>query len=207
MDDTLSDYLTQLASQAPTPGGGSAAALVAAAAAALVGMVARIDGSSPKYASHHALAEELVAAADAARMHLLAAGADDEAAYTQVVAAQALPKSTPSGVTARRDALERALQRAAAQPLASAACALDVLRLAERALEIPNPNLVSDLGCAASFANAAVTACAYNVRVNHRFMHDRNVIDAQSRELAHLERAADSLEASIRERVQTALAR
>ena len=32
--------------------------------------------------------------------------------------------------------------------------------------------LASDVGCAAELASAALAACAYNVRVNHRYMHD-----------------------------------
>ncbi|MEO7196744.1 MAG: cyclodeaminase/cyclohydrolase family protein, partial [Pseudonocardiaceae bacterium] len=40
-DDTIGDFLDQLAARVPAPGGGAAAALSAAQAAALLSMVAR----------------------------------------------------------------------------------------------------------------------------------------------------------------------
>ncbi|HEY3674953.1 MAG TPA: hypothetical protein VGK84_03100, partial [Candidatus Tumulicola sp.] len=62
-------------------------------------------------------------------------------------------------------------------------------------------------GCAAEFGAAAVAACAYNVRVNHLYMRDRDAIDRQSSALAQIERDATSRAAAIRELVNAALAR
>lgn len=199
--ENLADYLAALASDAPTPGGGSAATVVAAAGAALVAMVARIDAANPKYAQQRALAERLIREADAIRARLLDARARDESAFAQVVAAQALPKDTLAEQTTRRSALESALTRAADEPLSSAELCLHVLRLATRALAIPNRNLASDLGCAAAFAYAGVIACAYNVRINHRYMHDRAAIEAGALALASIEHEAAVLENEIRDAV------
>lgn len=205
--ESLNDYLIALASDAPTPGGGSAATVVAAAGAALVAMVARIDAANPKYAQHRTAADELVREADALREQLLQARTRDEAAFGHVVAAQALPKSTLAEQSTRHEALEIALTHAAAEPLANAAICLAVLRLTARALAIPNRNLASDLGCAASFAHAGLTACAYNVRVNHRFMRNAKSIDEQARKLAELEVAGNKLESDIRTGVMELLHR
>jgi formiminotetrahydrofolate cyclodeaminase len=203
--ETLDEYLTELASDWPTPGGGSAATMVAAAGAALVGMVGRISSTNSKYAAHAPLARDLVARADSLRQELLLARERDEAAFDRVIAATAMPKTTESEKTARRTALETALENAAVEPLQCAQSALEVMRLASRALEIPNRNLVSDVGCAAEFAGAAIAACAYNVRINHRFMHDIDAIEAQAHALDRTEREGAALLSTIRRAVHELL--
>jgi methenyltetrahydrofolate cyclohydrolase len=203
--ETLSEYLSQLASEWPTPGGGSAATMVAASGASLVAMVARICSANPKYAAHRDLALELVGQADALREEFLRARERDEAAFDRVVAATAMPKATESEKHARRVALELALAHAAAEPLAAAQNSLEVLRLAQSALDLNNTNLISDIGCAAEFAHAALAACAYNVRINHRFMRDSDAIEAQEHALERYERDAAALLTKVRRAVNEAL--
>jgi len=188
--DTFDDYLTRLASKAPTPGGGSAATLVAASGAALVAMVARICEGNPASAP---LASRLVGQADRLRAELLAARPRDEAAFEKVVEAQALPKGE-----ARTQALAHALHHAAEAPLHAAHLSLEVLRLAARGLALGNRNLESDLGCAAEFGAAAIAACAYNVRINHRFMRDPDAVAAQAKRIARLERESAALLQQVR---------
>lgn len=187
--ERLLDYLTQLASPSPTPGGGSAATIVAAMGAALVAMAARITAANPKYAAKHTLAQRIAARADALRAELLTARSRDEAAFAAVLAS-------------RGDARQLALQRAAAEPLRSARLALEVEQVASQALELENPHLASDLGCATEFAAAALAACAYNVRVNHRSMHDAQAVTAQTAEMERYERESATLLQRVRERVR-----
>ena len=203
--ETLSEYLSQLASEWPTPGGGSAATMVAAAGAALIAMVARICSANPKYAAQHDLALELVAQADASREEFLRARERDEAAFDRVVAATAMPKATDSEKHARRAALELALAHAAAEPLSVAQNALDLLRFTESALGLRNTGLISDIGCAGEFAHAALTACAYNVRINHKFMRDIAAVEAQRDALERYEREGAALLAQIRRAVASVL--
>ncbi len=199
--ESLSEYLTQLASEWPTPGGGSAATVVGASAAALVAMVARISSTNPKYAGYRDDAREIVQQADELRLEFLRARERDEAAYDRVVAATAMPKGTDDEKRVRREALEKALSHAAAEPLLAAELALEALRLAVRALTIPNKNLVSDIGCAGEFGYAALAACAYNVRINHKFMHDAEAIEAQRNVLQRYEREGAALLAAIRRHI------
>jgi formiminotetrahydrofolate cyclodeaminase len=203
--DTLEEYLTALASEWPTPGGGSAAAVVAAIAASLIAMVARICVTNKKYAVYAGLSKELIARADELRSEFLRARERDEAAFDRVIAATALPKESDAERATRQNVLDVALVNAAAEPLSCAQCALEVLRLAARAAEIPNKNVVSDIGCAAEFAAAAIGACAYNVRINHRFMHDIDAIEAQTHVLERTERESAALLSSIRRAVSTAI--
>lgn len=185
--ERLNEYLTNLASQAPAPGGGSAAMVVGAAGCALVAMVARICASSPKYAAVLPLAQRLVERADALREQMLERKARDEAAFDAVMAARG-----------DKEAMQRALFNAAAVPLEGAQAALETLRLAAESLELRNANLMSDVGCAAEFAYAALASCAYNVRINHKFMKDPGAIASQREALEDCERTGAELLAEIR---------
>lgn len=185
--EALNEYLTNLASAGPVPGGGSAAMLVGAAGCALVSMVARICAASPKYEAKHALANRLVRDADALREAFLERKSRDERAFDAVVAARG-----------DKAAMDSALHGAAAVPLEGAQAALEALRLAADALQLGNANLVSDLGCAAEFTYAAMLACAYNVRINHKFMKDQSVISSQRAQLDQLQTEALPLLTTVR---------
>ncbi len=189
--ETLDDYLRRLASNDPVPGGGSAAALIAAVAAALVAMVGRI-ASAPL--------EDVVARADRLREDLGKARLRDEAAFAAVVAAQALPKGNDAEAHERRRAIEAALHRAAAEPLHAAGLALQVLELARRLSEAKTKSLASDVGCAAEFACAALAGCAYNVRINHKYMRDAQEVARQLTELSGYESAASKILQEVRAR-------
>ncbi len=193
--NTLDDYLTRLASKSPTPGGGSAATIVAASGAALVAMVGRICSTDP---AREALAGRIAHNADGLRAELLRARTRDEASFEHVVAVQAMPKGEE-----RSREMEVALRHAAEAPLHAAHLSLEVLRLAARGLELGNKNLESDLGCAAEFASAAIAACGYNVRINHRFMHDVIAVARQSERLDRCERESVALLQQIRRALES----
>jgi formiminotetrahydrofolate cyclodeaminase len=196
--ETIDAYLERLASNAPVPGGGSAAALVAGTAAALVAMVGRILKSP---------LDEIVATADALRAQLSEGQRRDESAFAAVVTAQALPKHNEAEKAMRRRELEAALALAAEEPLRAATLELEVLKLTVRLVEFSSAALASDVGCAAEFAHAALAASAYNVRVNHRYMHDLEKIAAQEERLRSLEAEAQSALAGVRAAVAQRLRR
>jgi formiminotetrahydrofolate cyclodeaminase len=203
--ESFERYLNDLASANPTPGGGSAATVVGALGAALVAMVARIDAGNPKYAEHHGSAVRIAEAADRVRAELGNARDRDERAFGRVVNAQSLPRTTDEEKAARARVLETALRDAAEVPLKSCEFCIDVLRLAAQAALIPNRSLASDLGCAAEFGAAALAACAYNVRVNHRYMRDAGAIDAQAKTLVRYENECSTLLNELRRGVGAAL--
>ncbi len=176
-------YLDRLASADPTPGGGSAATLVGAMGAALCAMVARITSANPRLAAVRADAEAVVAAADALRERFAAARPIDEAAYGGVVQASALPKDGAAAQQARTAALQHALIRAAEAPLVVAGMCAEGIELAQRAEALGNTHLASDVECALHFFRAALSASVANVRINHRFIKDAEVVHRQDERL------------------------
>jgi formiminotetrahydrofolate cyclodeaminase len=185
-------YLDRLASADPTPGGGSAAALVGALGAALCAMVAKITAGGERYAAVRAEALAVADAADVLRERFAAARPLDEAAYERVVAASALPKSTGDEKRARTTALQNALVGAAEAPLAAAGLSAEGIALAERANALGNTHLVSDVECALHFFRAALAASVANVRINHHFIKDAEIVRAQEERVVAIVDAASA---------------
>jgi formiminotetrahydrofolate cyclodeaminase len=185
-------YLDRLASADPTPGGGSAATLVGAMGAALCAMVARITLQSPRHAAVHPAAEAIIAEADMLRERFEAARPIDEQAYALVVEAGTLPIGTNDEKRSRTAAMQTALIGAAEAPLAAAGLAAEGSALAERAGALRNAHLVSDVECALHFFRAALAASTANVRINHRFIKDPDVVCAQDERLIAILAAANA---------------
>jgi methenyltetrahydrofolate cyclohydrolase len=181
-------YLSHLSSAAPTPGGGSAATLVGALSAALVAMVARVTGK------RHPASAALALDADRLRERFLAARPVDEAAYLAVVDAQALPRATEHEKAARTASIQAALGQAAEAPLAVAALAAEAMVLAERAAELRNAHLMSDVDCAVRFARATLDASVANVQINHRFLKNSGLVADQTTRLSAILDAARASE-------------
>jgi formiminotetrahydrofolate cyclodeaminase len=170
---SVSEYARTLASADPTPGGGSAAAAVGAFAAGLVGMVAALTANSPKFADVAERARELGAAASTIVKECVECVDDDVAAFDRVGIAYKLPKSTDGEKAARSSAIQSALAHAAEPPLRVVELAQRTCALAAELVDFGNPNAISDIGCAAAFAQAAAKGAALNVEINVKSLKDR----------------------------------
>lgn len=78
---------------------------------------------------------------------------------------------------------------------------LQVLELLEKVLEFPIQALSSDVGSAAEFAGAALASAAYNVRINHRFMRDPEIVALQEQALQEREAAVRESVARVRRQI------
>jgi formiminotetrahydrofolate cyclodeaminase len=198
----LQAYLNRLASAQPTPGGGSAATIVGALGAALTAMVARLTLGNSKLHAVHADALLLVSEADALRAKFVAERPRDEEAYLSVVEAQALPRGSEAERASRTESLQAALTGAAEAPMRVAALAEELLVACERAAELRNVHLMSDVECALAFGQATLDASSANVRINHRYIKDTALLEAQREALAAIREAAQAAVA----RTQTIIA-
>lgn len=163
---TLNDFLSELASDSPTPGGGSVAALGGALAAALTSMVANLTIGKKKYADVQEDVEAVLAKTEGLRLELTELMEEDAAAFDKVMVAMKLPKETDEEKAARTEALQAALVDAAMVPLAVMEKCVDVIALAKVAAEKGNKNAVSDAGVAALMGRAGAHAAKLNVMIN-----------------------------------------
>lgn len=164
-DETIRDFLDQLAERVPAPGGGAASALQAAQGAALLGMVARYT-TGEKYAEHQVTIGRIIAEVDELRAIALRLAEADADAFRAVTDAYRLPQATEEERAAREAAIGQALANAAWPPAQVISVAGMVVDLAEALVVIGNRNVLSDVAAAAESARAAAATARVNVEIN-----------------------------------------
>ena len=192
-ETTIDEFVSALASSAPTPGGGAASALAGALAGALAEMVGRLTTGRAKYRDVEPVVQRLLALLAERREELVGLIDEDAAAYQQVAAAYGMPRAADEERAAREAAIQGALGAAMDPPRRIALAAAEVLRAAGEIAEIGNPGVASDAGCAAILAEAAVRCAGLNVLANVVLLRDGQAGAAAREEMALLEADARPL--------------
>jgi glutamate formiminotransferase / formiminotetrahydrofolate cyclodeaminase len=195
-------FLDDLAAATAAPGGGSAAAYAGAMAAALVAMVAGLTEGKKKYASVEAEMQAIRVQAEELRKELTQAVEDDSAAFEAVMGAFGLPKDSEELQKVRTAAIQLATLNAARVPLHTVRSAVRVMELSARCAQDGNLNAISDAMSAAVLGRAALTAAAYNVRINLNSLEDKAAGEKMLQELADLGKRADLIEKEIRKTME-----
>jgi len=173
IEQPVTQFLDELASNAATPGGGSGAAIMGALGAALVSMVCNLTIGKKNYAEVEPEMRSVLHDAEALRQRLADMVADDIAAFNGLMAAYGLPKLTDEDKAARGAAIQHALRAATEAPLACARACAEVIKLSMRAAEVGNRNVISDAGVGALAAQAALRSAALNVDINVPSLQDK----------------------------------
>jgi len=203
-DETIGDFLGQLAGRVPAPGGGAAAALQAAVAAALLGMVARYT-SGARYAEHEETIGRIISEADELRGIALRLADADADAFTAVTEAYQLPRDTAGEDAARAEAVHRALVNAAWPPAQVISLAEVVVNIAEALAVIGNRNVISDVAAAAEAAGAAAATARVNIEINLADISDEQTsmeIIAQADKADDVIERASRVTAAVREHIR-----
>ena len=194
IDHKVTEYLEKAAAGTAVPGGGSVAALNAALAAGLTEMVANLTIGKKGYEE---VEEEMIALAGKAsqlRNKLSAAVDQDADAYTEVMAAYRLPKTTDEETALRKQKIQDAIKHAARVPLEVARNALAVIELAGQAIRKGNKNAASDGAVAAMNARTGALAAIYNVKINLGSINDDIFVDKLTQEVKELENQVVEME-------------
>jgi formiminotetrahydrofolate cyclodeaminase len=176
IDKSISEFLAELKSDSPAPGGGSAAALVGAIGAALGIMVGNLTISSAKYEAVHEESRKLALDFEVCLAALEKYIDEDTEAFTKVMKAYKLPKSTEEEKMVRLGTIQEALKAASSLPFEVAKICLKVLELSGKILSIGNANAASDAAVAGRMAQAAMWSAIYNVRINLGSIKDADFI-------------------------------
>jgi methenyltetrahydrofolate cyclohydrolase len=186
----LGEWLSKLGSADPAPGGGAAAAVMASVAAGLVEMVCSVSAGKAGLEEHEQHLAQVREAARGFRLGSLALADHDAAAFTALLAAYRLPRTSPAEQASRRAAVQAATLRAATVPLEIAGNGAGVARLAAQLPGRSARSVLSDVGVAATCAAAAIAAAAVNVEINLRALTDSAIRVTLSDRLArHLDDA------------------
>ena len=167
---TCEDFAAALAAKEAVPGGGGAAALAGALAAALCSMVGNFTVGKKTYAAVEEDVQAMLVKAEAARIRLLELVDEDAKAFLPLSEAYAIPRDDPSRATK----IESATKAACAAPLQMMRQTVAVIALLEEMGQKGSKMLLSDVGCGALLARAALEAAAINVAVNTKALKDRS---------------------------------
>lgn len=173
MEDTTlkscREFVSLLASAAPAPGGGGAAALSGALAAALGHMVGALTVGKQKYAPVEAEIRAQMDRLSRLSSQLLDQVTADAEGFLPLAKAYAIPKDDPN----RAQALEQATLSACQVPMAIMELCVQALESVAVLAEKGSRLAVSDAGCAAALAKAALQAASLNVFINTKSLADR----------------------------------
>ena len=194
---SLDLFTEQLSSPAPVPGGGGTAALAGALAASLASMATNLTIGKKKYLRFEADHRKILAETDALRLRFLTLMEEDAEAFEPLFRLYAEDRNAPG----HAEALRTATLNAAKVPLEIMQRCSELISLLETLPEKCSPLLLSDTGCAALNARAALEAAAMNVFVNTRLLPgdiEAEAISAQanallSRDVPRAQAVADSV--------------
>jgi glutamate formiminotransferase / formiminotetrahydrofolate cyclodeaminase len=159
-------FLDAVAQPTATPGGGSVAALAGALGASLGQMVAGLSRKKKSQAAYVEPLSEAVAEFQAASRTLAEAIDKDAASFESVMAAYKLPQANPEEQRRRDDAIQQALQGAAAVPLEVARKSAEIYERLGQLEAISSPSMISDIRVGRLMAAAGVRGALENVSIN-----------------------------------------
>jgi len=190
-DQSIQQYLDQLASKAPTPGGGSAAALLGAQSTALTSMVCNLTIGKPKYAEVEADMQTLLSKAESLRTILTAMIQADVDVFNKLMAAYGLAKETEQEKLARSQQIQTVLREATIIPLACAKACAEAMELSKEAADKGSLMVISDAGVAVMSAYAGLKSAALNVYINAASLKDRSFAEVKLAELEAILNGSD----------------
>lgn len=176
----VADFLDSVSAVNPAPGGGSVAALAGALASALGRMVVGFTLHKKKFEIHQTKLQEYHCLLEDSLAELRQAVDRDAQAYSQVVAAQQLPKSTQSEKQIREQKLQEALRNATEVPMRVAELACRVMQSLLDLRPITNPNVASDLNVGFWMALAAAEGALENVLINLKSLPESEFVVTQN---------------------------
>jgi len=182
----IADFLESVSSTNPAPGGGSVAALAGALAAALGRMAIGFSLHKKKFESHQTSLQQYHSQLADSLTQLRQAVDQDAQAYSQVVAAQQLPKSTANEKQVRELKLHEALRKATQVPVEVAELACQVMQSLLALRSITNPNVASDLNVGFWMGLAAAEGALENVAINLKFLPESEFVATQSQRCQEL---------------------
>jgi formiminotetrahydrofolate cyclodeaminase len=182
---SVTDFLNEIASDAPAPGGGSVSAVAASLGAALASMVCRLTIGKKKYADVQVEMEKTLKQSEDLRAKFNSIIDEDTLAFNQVMAAYGLPKKTEEQKVKRAVEIQNAIKMATLVPLRLIGLCIEAMELVKIIVEKGNQNSISDAGVAALMLHAGCEGAALNVKINLGSLIDADFVAQTKTEVEH----------------------
>ncbi len=174
INKTIGEFTELLAAKTSVPGGGGASALIGSIGIALGSMVGQFTLGKKKYADFEDDIKSLMAKADDIRIALNACIDEDAIAFEPLSKAYGMPKDAPD----RDEIMEKCLRDAAAVPFKILQLACEAVDLQKGFLDKGSSLMITDAGTGAAALQAAIKGASLNVKINTKFMKDRQYANA-----------------------------
>lgn len=166
IDDSIRNYLDEIASSSPTPGGGNVSAFSGAVACNLGIMVCNLTIGKKKYIDVEEEMKDVKFELAVAKEEFLSLAEKDNQAFEKVMAAFKLPKDSDEQKKERNDKIESATLEAAEVPAEVLRNCSKIISLFVTLAEKGNQNSVSDAGVGASLISTAAEGAFLNILIN-----------------------------------------
>ncbi|MEO6189768.1 MAG: glutamate formimidoyltransferase [Saprospiraceae bacterium] len=163
---SLEKFAQETASDSPAPGGGSVSAYLGALGASLSTMVANLSIHKKGFEDKYDLFNKQAILGARLSAELLELVDKDTEAFTAIMNAFKLPKSSLEEKKARKKAIKNATINAIDVPMKTIEVALQILPITKLMVEQGNVNSISDAGVGALCIEAAIKGAALNVKIN-----------------------------------------
>ena len=169
INKTIDEFTELLAAKTSVPGGGGASALIGSIGIALGSMVGQFTLGKQKYADFENDIKSLMEKAEELRIALNACIDEDAKAFEPLSKAYGMPKDAPD----RDEIMEKCLREAAAVPFKILQLACEAVDLQKGFLDKGSSLMITDAGTGAAALQAAIKGASLNVKINTKFMTDR----------------------------------
>ncbi len=188
----LRKFANETASESTAPGGGSISAYCGALGVSLGTMVANLSAAKRGWEDQTIYFSEFAAKGQNLKDQLLLAVDEDTIAFTKIMEAFALPKSTDEEKSTRTEAIQNATKYAVEVPLKVMKLAHQSLELIKAMVEKGNPNSITDAAVGALCIRTAVEGAYLNVRINTKDLKDQTFVDIHLKEAAKIASATEA---------------
>jgi glutamate formiminotransferase/formiminotetrahydrofolate cyclodeaminase len=170
---TLNEFADETASESPAPGGGSVAAYIGSLAMSLATMVANLSSHKKGWDDRWEEFSKWAERGQRYKDELLTLVDEDTRAFSLIMNAFSLPKSTEEEKNIRTQSIQSATKYAIEIPYKVMRASFSGMEVIKAMAETGNPNSVSDAGVGAVCARSAVMGAFMNVRINAASYDDK----------------------------------
>jgi len=173
----LSEFADETSSESPAPGGGSIAAYMGVLGASLSGMVANLSAHKRGWDDRWDEFSNWAEKAENSKQQLLKMVDEDTKAFSKIMDAFGLPKSSDIEKQERKSAIQEATKYAIEVPYKVMQLSFESMETIKAMAEIGNPNSVTDAGVGALAARSAVIGAFLNVKINVGGLEDKSFVE------------------------------
>lgn len=180
-DYSIDKFISELSSNAPSPGGGSTAALVAALASSLNSMVYSLTVGKKVFEKlNYEEKNRMINLQEEAEKFTKRAQSfmeSDREDFLNLMDSYKLPKETEVELKFREEKIKKNTFKAMETPLSLAEECIKFYDNIEFAIKYGNKNLISDVGVATILLHSAIESSLINVKVNLNFLRDEDICE------------------------------